>query len=234
MPYITTAYRLTFTLHSKASAIRPRYRGDLRPRGRPGAGRALRRPGRRARPDPGPAPGPQRRTRAGPGATTSPEWTRSSSRRSTTGSDRGAAPPSRGDRSLDIRSPSAAAGATAPGRDGSRPPADGPRARAGLYRSAGAADALRGLDPPPASDLIKARDARFRVQSIRVLGEGNRVHVTPALAQLWQGGEPAIRRAIVEAALRMVPASLEPSPTGDGARWDEPDPPGRPRSSGTA
>ena len=75
--------------------------------------------------------------------------------------------------------------------------------------SAGAADALRGLDPPPAWDLIKAGDARFRAQSIRVLGEGNRVHVTVAFAQLWQGGEPTIRRAIVEAALRIVPASSD-------------------------
>jgi len=39
---------------------------------------------------------------------------------------------------------------------------------------AGAADALRGLDPPPVRDLIgaliKARDARSRVEIIRVLG----------------------------------------------------------------
>ena len=39
---------------------------------------------------------------------------------------------------------------------------------------AGAADALRGLDPPPVWDLIgaliKARDTRFRVEIIRVLG----------------------------------------------------------------
>ena len=81
---------------------------------------------------------------------------------------------------------------------------------------AGAADALRGLDPPPVRDLIgaliKARDTRFRVEIIRVLGglgEGYRVHVTLALAQLWQGGDPAIRQAIVEAVLTMGPASLD-------------------------
>ena len=81
---------------------------------------------------------------------------------------------------------------------------------------AGAADALRGLDPPPVRDLIgaltKARDARFRVEIIRVLGglgEGYRAHATLALAQLWQGGDPAIRQAIVEAALSMRPASLD-------------------------
>ena len=81
---------------------------------------------------------------------------------------------------------------------------------------AGAADALRGLDPPPVRDLIgaliKARDAGFRVEIIRVLGgpgEGYRAHATLALAQLWQGGDPAIRRAIVEAVLGMGPASLE-------------------------
>ena len=81
---------------------------------------------------------------------------------------------------------------------------------------AGAADALRGLDPPPVRDLIgaltKARDARFRVEIIRVLsglGEGYRAHATVALAQLWQGGDPAIRQAIVEAVLGMGPASLD-------------------------
>jgi HEAT repeat protein len=81
---------------------------------------------------------------------------------------------------------------------------------------AGAADALRGLDPPPVWDLIgaliKARDTRFRVEIIRVLGglgEGYRVHVTVALAQLWQGGDPAIRSAIVEAVLTMGPASSD-------------------------
>ena len=81
---------------------------------------------------------------------------------------------------------------------------------------AGAADALRGLDPPPVWDLIevliKARDTRFRVEIIRVLGglgAGYRIHVTLALAQLWQGGDPAIRQAIVEAALSMRPASLD-------------------------
>ena len=81
---------------------------------------------------------------------------------------------------------------------------------------AGAADALRGLDPPPVWDLIgaliKARDTRFRVEIIRVLGglgEGYRAHATVALAQLWQGGDPAIRQAIVEAVLGMGPASLD-------------------------
>jgi HEAT repeat protein len=81
---------------------------------------------------------------------------------------------------------------------------------------AGAADALRGLDPPPVRDLIgaliKARDARFRVEIIRVLGglgEGYRAHATLALAQIWQGGDPAIRQAIVEAVLSMGPASLD-------------------------
>ena len=77
---------------------------------------------------------------------------------------------------------------------------------------AGAADALRGLDPPPVRDLIRARDARFRVEIIRVLGglgEGYRAHATLALAQLWQGGDAAIRQAIVEAVLAMGPASLE-------------------------
>jgi hypothetical protein len=80
----------------------------------------------------------------------------------------------------------------------------------------GAADALHGLDPPPNSDLIgaviKARDTRFRVKIIRVLGglsEGYRVHVTLALAQLWQGGDPAIQQAIAEAVLDMGPASLD-------------------------
>jgi HEAT repeat protein len=81
---------------------------------------------------------------------------------------------------------------------------------------AGAADALRGLDPPPVVDLIaaliKARDTGFRVEIIRVLGglgEGYRAHATVALAQLWQGGDPAIRQAIVEAILSMGPASLD-------------------------
>jgi hypothetical protein len=81
---------------------------------------------------------------------------------------------------------------------------------------AGAADALRGLDPPPVRDLIgaliKARDAGFRVEIIRVLsglGEGYRAHATVALAQLWQGGDPAIRQAIVEAVLSMGPASFD-------------------------
>jgi hypothetical protein len=79
-----------------------------------------------------------------------------------------------------------------------------------------AADALRELDPPPVWDLvatlIKARDARFRLEIIRVLGglgEGYRAYATVALAQLWQGGDPAIRQAIVEAVLSMGPASLE-------------------------
>ena len=92
---------------------------------------------------------------------------------------------------------------------GRGPPADWATGTGGTVPSAGAAEALRGLDPPPAWDLIKAGDARFRVQSIRVLGEGNRVHVTVAFAQLWQGGDPAIRRAIVEAALSIVPASSD-------------------------
>ena len=81
---------------------------------------------------------------------------------------------------------------------------------------AGAADALRGLDTPPVWDLIgaliKARDTRFKVEIIRVLGglgEAYRVHATLALAQLWQGGDPAIRQAIVEVVLTMGPASLE-------------------------
>jgi HEAT repeat protein len=81
---------------------------------------------------------------------------------------------------------------------------------------AGAAEALRGLDPPPVWDLIgaliQARDTRFKVEIIRVLGglgEAYRVHVTVALAQLWQGGEPAIRQAIVEAVRTMGQASLD-------------------------
>jgi hypothetical protein len=77
---------------------------------------------------------------------------------------------------------------------------------------AGAADALRGLDPPPIWDLIKARTTKFRVEIMKVLsrlGEGCRVYVTLALPQLWQGGDPAIRQAIVEAVLSMGPASLE-------------------------
>jgi HEAT repeat protein len=80
----------------------------------------------------------------------------------------------------------------------------------------GAADALRELDPPPVWDLIgaliKARDTGFRVEIIRVLGglgEGYRAHAMVALAQLWQGGDPAIRQAIVEAVLSMGPASLD-------------------------
>jgi hypothetical protein len=36
-----------------------------------------------------------------------------------------------------------------------------------------------------------------------------RTHVTLALAQLWQGGDPAIRQAIVEAILSIGPASLD-------------------------
>ena len=44
----------------------------------------------------------------------------------------------------------------------------------GAVRAA-AADALRGLDPPPVWDLIgaliKARDARFRAEVIRILGD---------------------------------------------------------------
>ena len=72
------------------------------------------------------------------------------------------------------------------------------------------------LDPPPVWDLIgaliKARDTRFRVEIIRVLGglgDEYRTHVTVALAQLWQGGDPAIRQAIVEAMLTMGPATLD-------------------------
>jgi hypothetical protein len=79
-----------------------------------------------------------------------------------------------------------------------------------------AADALRALDPPPIWDLIgaliKARDTRFRVEIIRVLGglrEEYRTHVTLALAQLWQGGAPAIWQAIVEAVLGIGPAALD-------------------------
>ena len=79
-----------------------------------------------------------------------------------------------------------------------------------------AADALRALAPPPVWDLIgaliKARDTRFRVEIIRVLGGLGgeyRSHITLALAQLWQGGDPAIRQAIVEAVLILGPASLD-------------------------
>jgi hypothetical protein len=80
----------------------------------------------------------------------------------------------------------------------------------------GAAAALKELDAPPVWDLIatliKARDARFRVEIIRVLGglgEAYRAHATVVLAQIWQGGDPAIRQAIVEAVLGMGPASLD-------------------------
>jgi hypothetical protein len=80
----------------------------------------------------------------------------------------------------------------------------------------GAAAALKELDAPPVSDLIgaliKAKDTRFRVEIIRVLGglgEGYRAHATVVLAQLWQGGDLAIRQAIVEAVLSMGPASLD-------------------------
>ena len=46
--------------------------------------------------------------------------------------------------------------------------------------------------------------------SIVTLQDGAyRTHVTVALAQLWQGGDPAIRRAIVEALLTMGPASSD-------------------------
>ena len=41
------------------------------------------------------------------------------------------------------------------------------------------------------------------------LGEWYRAHATVALAQLWQGGDPAIRQAIVEAMLTMGPATLD-------------------------
>ena len=65
---------------------------------------------------------------------------------------------------------------------------------------AAAADALRGLDPPPVLDMITsllgARDANFQVEIIRVLiglGEEFRTPVVLAASQLWQGGDPAIR-----------------------------------------
>jgi hypothetical protein len=41
------------------------------------------------------------------------------------------------------------------------------------------------------------------------LGEGYWAHATVALAQRWQGGDPAGRQAIVEAVLTMRPASLD-------------------------
>ena len=51
--------------------------------------------------------------------------------------------------------------------------------------------------------------APFKMPSIVTLRDGAyRTHVTVALAQLWHGGDPAIRHAIVEALLSIGPASL--------------------------
>ena len=85
---------------------------------------------------------------------------------------------------------------------------------------AAAADALRALDPPPIRDLtkalLKAKDTSFKVELIQVLGglgEAYRTHVTLAFAELWQGGDPVIRRAIFAALCTMGPAPVEPRPT---------------------
>ena len=89
---------------------------------------------------------------------------------------------------------------------------------------AATADALRALDPPPVlemiASLLKARDTSFQVEIIRVLtglGEEFRTPVVLTMSQLWQGGNPVIRRAILDAVLVMGPAPVEPGPTPAGA-----------------
>jgi hypothetical protein len=98
---------------------------------------------------------------------------------------------------------------------------------------AGAADALRGLDPPPILDMItslfKARDTAFQVEIIKVLsglGEDFRTPVVLAASQLWQGADPAVRQAIIDAVLFMGPAPVEPNPTPAGASPTQVDAPG--------
>ncbi|WZO96105.1 hypothetical protein EP7_003087 [Isosphaeraceae bacterium EP7] len=111
---------------------------------------------------------------------------------------------------------------------------------------AGASAALRGLDPPPIWELFrtlrKAGDAAFKVEIIRVmggLGESYRIHVALAFAELWQAGDPAIRRAIVDAFMQMGPAPAEailnsartvPSPTPKGGGRNRTRPSSPPRS----
>ena len=107
----------------------PRYRGDLRRRGRSGAGRALRRPGRRARPE---AP---RRPRVGPGVRTLPSSVRSSSRRPTPWS--GLPGPPLPHAATDPRHPPLSAAARARGGVGRGPPDAGVRAGAGSRRVPG-------------------------------------------------------------------------------------------------
>ncbi len=63
--------------------------------------------------------------------------------------------------------------------------------------------------------LLKARDANFKVEIIKVLsglGEEFRTPVVLAASQVWQGGDPAARQAIVDAIMVMGPAAVEPNP----------------------
>ena len=84
---------------------------------------------------------------------------------------------------------------------------------------AGAADALRGLDPPPVWDLIgaliKARDTGFRVEIIRVLG-GLARGTGPTPRWPW----PTSGRAAIRPSGRR--SSRRSSPWGR-RRWIDPD-----------
>ena len=82
---------------------------------------------------------------------------------------------------------------------------------------------LRGAGPPPVLDvitsLLKAWDAKFMVELIEALGglsEDFRPPVTLALSQVWQGGDPSVRRAIVDTVLVVGPAQVEPEPKPAG------------------
>jgi len=85
---------------------------------------------------------------------------------------------------------------------------------------AGTSAALLALDPPPVlamiTSLFKARDTNFKIEIIKILsglGEEFRTPVVLATSQLWQGCDPAVGRAIVDAVLVMGPAPVEPRPT---------------------
>ena len=102
---------------------------------------------------------------------------------------------------------------------------------------AAASDALRGLDPPPVLDMItillKTRDTGFRVAIIEVLGgldEDFRTPVVLAMSQVWQGGDPAVRLAIIDAVMVMGPAPVEATPTTAGAGSKQDAPSGRART----
>ena len=85
--------------------------------------------------------------------------------------------------------------------------------------------------------LTSGGGTTFKAEIIEVmsgLGEAYRAYLTPATSRLWQGDDPAIRRAIVDAVLIMGPAPVETNPTSAGAgptRNDTPSGRARTRSS---